>query len=436
MTSISPEESTRAGYTPPPPPAPPPGPGKPSRVSRGSTAFSADLLEAVRHDSAELQRDVLLWQRWVRYAAAFLAVAGVLVLAMDGLARPGIVPIAITAGAYLSFTAFTGWFLKYGTGRGLPPRLPAVMLLADNLLLASLVYFSSPPVHFYRILIFGFLALQLTVLYFGAGSGAWTAGLTLASYLILSLVADPYVSGLSPSLPSIAFDGLLFSFIAAAQVITVGHVRTRLRTLREYCKRVEMGDLTGTDAVGVDSRPDDLTLLARSFGDMRSRLIELIGSDPLTGCLNRRALEERLSREWRQSKRRNSQLAVLAIDVDKFKLINDSLGHPTGDVVLQEIAAIMRSTARDTDAVARIGGDEFVVLLPDTGWQGAMTFAERLRRNVDDHHFGTDPSPDVTISIGVALARGSDDLSVGDLLEEADRSLYKAKSAGRNRISA
>jgi diguanylate cyclase (GGDEF)-like protein len=130
-------------------------------------------------------------------------------------------------------------------------------------------------------------------------------------------------------------------------------------------------------------------------------------------------------------------VALLAIDLDKFKPINDTYGHPIGDLVLTELADIMKSTARESDIVARLGGDEFMILLPDTGWQGATTFAERLRRHVDEHTFGGDEaSLQVTISVGVALARGTDDVTPEYLLEEADRSLYKAKTAGRNRISA
>ncbi len=406
------------------------------RESRASVSISSDLAEALSHDGAELQRDIMLWQRWIRYAAAILVAAGVSLLADGQVPQPDVLAIAGTAGIYILFTAFTAWFLKHGTGRDLPPQLPIVAILADNVLLAALVYFSTPPIHFYRLLILGFLALHLSVLYFGARAGIWCATLTIIGYVTISLGLQPHIAGWNPVPMIVALDALIYGFIAAAQIATVGNFRSRLRTLREYCKRVEIGDLGGTQQVVEETRPDDLTLLARSFAEMRSRLIELIGSDPLTGCLNRRALEERLSREWRQAKRRNSQLAVLAIDVDTFKQINDTFGHPTGDIVLQEIAAIMRVTARETDAIARVGGDEFVVLLPDTGWQGAMTFAERLRRNVDEHAFGSDPAPSVTVSIGVALARGSDDVSVVDLLEEADKSLYKAKSGGRNRISA
>ena len=112
-----------------------------------------------------------------------------------------------------------------------------------------------------------------------------------------------------------------------------------------------------------------------------------------------------------------------------FKQINDTHGHPVGDMVLQELAEIMKTTARETDAVSRVGGDEFVIVLPDTAWQGAMAFAERLRRNVDEHTFGGDELLEITISVGVAHARGTDALTAEDLLEQADRNLYKPRTA-------
>jgi diguanylate cyclase (GGDEF)-like protein len=210
-----------------------------------------------------------------------------------------------------------------------------------------------------------------------------------------------------------------------------------MNRLRLFCKLVEEGDLAPALSLGMEKRPDDLTLLAKSFDAMRTRLAEQIGTDPLTGCLNRRALETRLRAEWRQAKRRGATVAVLAIDLDHFKTVNDTRGHPFGDVVLQELAGIMKATARDTDAVARLGGDEFVIVLPDTGWQGALTFAERMRRKVDDFSFGAATGGmGLTISVGVALARGTDPISPEMLLQEADRSLYKAKTGGRNRIFA
>jgi len=98
-------------------------------------------------------------------------------------------------------------------------------------------------------------------------------------------------------------------------IMAYGSFRARMNRLRLFCKLVEDGDLTPALSLGVEKRPDDLTLLAKSFDAMRSRLAEQIGTDPLTGCLNRRALETRLRAEWRQAKRRGSTVAVLAIAV-------------------------------------------------------------------------------------------------------------------------
>ena len=218
---------------------------------------------------------------------------------------------------------------------------------------------------------------------------------------------------------------------------TFGNFRVRMDELRRFCKLVEEGDLVSGMDLTKARFPDDLTLLSRSFERMRAGLADQIGTDPLTGCLNRRSLEARLRSDWRLAKRRNTHIAVVAIDLDHFKQINDTRGHPVGDMVLQQLTGIMKATARDTDSVARFGGDEFVLVLPDTGWQGALTFAERLRRRVDDFTFGPPGSPmTITVSVGVALARGTDPISPEDLLKEADRSLYKAKEQGRNRVFA
>ncbi|MFL5580692.1 MAG: diguanylate cyclase [Gemmatimonadaceae bacterium] len=414
-----------------------------SELSRELAETLANVADEMHNDSAELQRDVLLWQRGIRFAAAGLGAVAALAMVAAGwadgprLARGPAWDAALgVAGAYLLFTALVGWFLGHGSGRTLPPRLPALVQVVDVLVGAAYVHFVAPPAHAYFVLLVGFLVLQLTVFYFGRASGAGVAAVTGVAYAALAYVVPPQVPGERPAGVTVAAAALAFAFAAGVLIQTLGGFRDRMRQLRAFCMRVEHGDLSQAPDFATDLYPDELTLLARSFGAMRNRLIELIGTDPLTGCLNRRAFEMRLSREWRQAKRRGATLAVLAIDCDRFKPINDTHGHAVGDVVLQELAEIMRTTGRETDAIARLGGDEFVILLPDTAWQGAMTFAERLRRSVDDHRFCGDLALHVSISVGLALARGTEDVTGRHLLEEADRSLYKAKSGGRNRISA
>jgi diguanylate cyclase (GGDEF)-like protein len=394
-----------------------------------------ELVEALRHDREVLVREALLWQRWVRY----IALAAVVTLAL-GFGSRGrgamLLPIALTALAYVLCVALTAEWIRRAVIVH-EHRLPTLLVTADIVTLSTLIWLSGTPAEMGRILMGATLAVQVAVFYFGRLLGTYAALLAMFAYLITTRIAPSTGVVVDQSLSHVVFSLGVFGLVSAVLITAYGNFRVRMNRLRLFCKLVEEGDLTPSFALGVDKRPDDLTLLARSFESMRSRLAEQIGTDPLTGCLNRRALETRLRAEWRQAKRRSSTVAVLAIDLDHFKQINDTRGHPFGDIVLQELAGIMKATARDTDACARPGGDEFVIVLPDTGWQGALTFAERLRRKVDDYDFGADSTPiRITISVGVALARGTDPISPEMLLQEADRSLYKAKSGGRNRIFA
>ena len=403
--------------------------------TRDYTVIQAELSQ----DSSELQRQVLLWQRWIRYAAVLVAGVGAVVRYGAGDSRGAWLPVAVAAGAYFIFTALIGRMLDRRTPEsGLPKIIPAVTLLADLLMVSALVYFSAPPSQFHRILILGFLGLQLTVFYFGRGLGIASGIATIATYIVASRYLPMHIAGPRPTWSVMIINSALFAFVSGVLVMIFGSFRERMNKLRMFVKRVEIGDFMGEYDSSADVRPDDLTLLGQSYNEMRSRLIELVGTDVLTGCVSRRAFESRLSREWRQARRRGSTLAVLMVDIDHFKEINDTHGHAAGDTVLARLGAIMIKTARETDTVARLGGDEFVIMLPDTAWQGAMTFAERLRRNVDEHKFQLDKgqSLPITISVGVALAKGSDPVTHDELVESADRALYKAKSGGRNRICA
>ena len=163
-------------------------------------------------------------------------------------------------------------------------------------------------------------------------------------------------------------------------------------------------------------------------------LKDLTCLDPLTGLTNRRAFEEALKREQARMIRNSSTMALVYIDADDFKLLNDSEGHQHGDDCLIAISKELRCVAcRPADVVARIGGEEFVLLLPDTDLTGAVQVAEAARSAVEglclpNPNSGT--APYLTISIGVAAASGNP----ADLVAEADQALYAAKRAGRNRI--
>jgi diguanylate cyclase (GGDEF)-like protein len=150
--------------------------------------------------------------------------------------------------------------------------------------------------------------------------------------------------------------------------------------------------------------------------------------DALTGLANRRAVEEILAAEISRAQRFAHELAVVLLDLDHFKEINDSFGHAAGDVMLREVSRLLTSLARQGDTVARWGGEEFVVVLPETDLAGAQRFAERLRRTIEAHSVG---DMHTSTSCGVATMLAED--TVHELIGSADEALYQAKSNGRNR---
>jgi diguanylate cyclase (GGDEF)-like protein len=167
--------------------------------------------------------------------------------------------------------------------------------------------------------------------------------------------------------------------------------------------------------------------------DVNRKLEELTQLDPLTNLYNRRHLFARIESELARV-RRGHPLALVMLDLDRFKSVNDSLGHLRGDVLLKEIATALGATTRTTDVAGRYGGDEFVVVLPDTDAMQAQTVAERLAASVRDAASRFDATRPVTASVGVALAEGSD--TVAALLRRADENAYRAKQNGGDRVVA
>ncbi len=166
------------------------------------------------------------------------------------------------------------------------------------------------------------------------------------------------------------------------------------------------------------------------------RLAALAHTDPLTQLVNRRALTIRLVAEMERVRRYNSPMAVLLIDLDHFKLVNDTHGHLSGDEVLAAVATLLQRSVRTVDMVARYGGEEFVIVLPETGRQGARAFAERVREKIMAHTFAVEQGAHVriTASIGVATYPSPRLNSVEDLFRAADVALYRAKGNGRNLV--
>ncbi|PNI05607.1 diguanylate cyclase [Vibrio diazotrophicus] len=159
-------------------------------------------------------------------------------------------------------------------------------------------------------------------------------------------------------------------------------------------------------------------------------ILQMAMKDRLTGVWNRVRLEEEAPQEIARLERYGHPTSLLMVDLDHFKQVNDQYGHATGDLVLKEFCAVVQSCIRTTDILARWGGEEFVVLLPNSGFVNAAPLAERIRAAVEKHEFPYGLR--VTASIGLAICQPSDSWS--SWLDRADQALYRAKSTGRNRV--
>lgn len=211
--------------------------------------------------------------------------------------------------------------------------------------------------------------------------------------------------------------------------------------MNDHCE-IELKDGRTLDRYSTVLRGDKHQYLGRVwfFRDVTAQkkteteLVELARHDPLTGMANRRYFFERANQEFARARRYLTPLSIAWMDIDHFKRINDDYGHAAGDEMLKSLFRDSQRLLRETELLARIGGEEFAVLMPDTGLQGAHHLAERIRQSVADHTLlfhGQGIS--CTISIGVATLNSSDQ-SIEDCLQRADRAMYQAKEHGRNRV--
>lgn len=174
--------------------------------------------------------------------------------------------------------------------------------------------------------------------------------------------------------------------------------------------------------------------LASVLVEYQQNLTHMATEDPLTRLLNRRGLEDALHISLARAGRAGAPIAAIMVDIDHFKQVNDSFGHDTGDQVLRSIAGTLERVSRAGDVVARIGGEEFLLILPDTEVTAARVLAERIRTAIGDHPLLVDHQRiPITVSLGVAGGQGKVDLD--QLTAEADRAMYLAKRGGRNRVA-
>ncbi|MBI4510035.1 MAG: diguanylate cyclase [Deltaproteobacteria bacterium] len=166
-----------------------------------------------------------------------------------------------------------------------------------------------------------------------------------------------------------------------------------------------------------------------------AKLNQLAVTDPLTGLHNRRSLYAQLEREFGRAQRYGRPLTCTMIDIDFFKQVNDRYGHQVGDRVLRMVGDVLRATIRATDVAGRFGGEEFMILAPETGRDTATTLGERIRATVQGcSEAAGDGIPLVTVSVGIATTESLDGCGYDDLVHLADDALYRAKRDGRNRV--
>lgn len=208
---------------------------------------------------------------------------------------------------------------------------------------------------------------------------------------------------------------------------------TSLSALRDRLETVRGSDDAAAKVAGALIRMiDSLDASFRRIEEHTSKLEVLARADPLTTLFNRRAMDEALESELRRKHRYGRKFSVILCDIDHFKAVNDDFGHPVGDRVLHRVADAFHAHSRATDVIGRWGGEEFLLLCPDTRLDAAAAHAEKLRAALEATAFPE--GVDITASFGVAECLPSDTLAT--LVARADRALYRAKSEGRNAVRA
>ena len=233
-------------------------------------------------------------------------------------------------------------------------------------------------------------------------------------------------------------------WIALAALLVAFLVRLRTRALERQAVRLGERVLEKTrdlqDAVhALEDARSELEERNRQLEAANARLENVARHDALTGLANRRQFDESLASEWARARRLKLPLALGMIDLDHFKALNDTFGHPEGDEALRKVARVLEEAIqRTTDIVARYGGEEFVFLLPGTDVAGGRRMAEDIRARIASLGITSPggPSAVLTASIGVAVVTPSGDLAADELVECADRALYEAKAGGRDQVLA
>lgn len=398
-------------------------------------------IERSRTDAATAE--ILIWQTGYRIALALVAVTVTVALRVAGSLQLS----AVAAAAIGPDRAY--WLMALATGaygvlviamralvqhtRTADRTLSTLMVAADLAVVFWLVFVLTGHENYHFGLFIAFVSLQITHVYFGQAPAMLMLVASSVSYLLLNDVAARY--GATVEWPGVWATLAVFGAGAFLLTRVQSNLQERLDTLMVIFARAEEGDFSNSYDVAADKRPDAITSVGRAYNRMRTQLASIVLTDPLSGCFNRRGFEQQFRRELARAARAQTDVALLAIDLDHFKMVNDTHGHLVGDQVIAEAGELLRANARADDVVARTGGEEFMILAPNTSIDGAQHLALRVVEAFRRRLF-VDQGPHIklTVSVGVVADPVPNEGIAEDLRARADEALYAAKRSGRNRV--
>ena len=400
------------------------------------------VTSAAAHRGDFSNAEILLWQGKFRRVVALLLGLGTValgwtrVIANDSVVarRVGSDWAMVTCiGLVLGYVAFNEVLLALVRRRGTATNgTIASAVTADVFLLFTLILAGTPATEYSRALIISIFTVQFTQLYFGMRATLYH--LAAVSVCYLAIVSAGLNAGVLQAPAEPLWNLVLYLMGMLFFVALHGQMTERLKRILLVFECAQEGDFSMQYDESRDEIPDAITSVGRAYNRMRSHLEAIVLTDSLSGCFNRRGFDQLTAREVSRAVRGAQPLAVLAIDVDHFKRVNDEFGHLTGDEVLREMAGLLRETARLGDVVARIGGEEFNILAPDTNADGAQILAERILIAFRTRSFTSLAGRRrITISIGIAAELARNDEVAKVLLARADEALYVAKGSGRDR---
>lgn len=308
-----------------------------------------------------------------------------------------------------------------------------MIALSYSCFLRALTVFRDRPVE--PALLWGPPAILAVILLALPGAGATRVGIASAVYLLQSGIIGAYLIRHRRCFPARGRNLILFT-LAMIVAMRVSRTAISLLSPEHVSEGLTPSTMQSVTYLTVFAAliliSNGFVMMSKERSDERLKTVAL--KDRLTGCWNRIRIEEAGRQEMARLKRYGHPATLIIVDLDHFKAINDRFGHGAGDEVLKAFADIARTMVRTTDIVGRWGGEEFIVILPLTGFPEAVATAERIRVGLESHTFAFASGCKITASFGVATCLSTDNWA--DWLERADRALYRAKTAGRNRVDA